>query len=176
MVQNYGQAYHIRPKCNVRDACSVRDAKITFQIFLYKMYTFHMDCMLNGKEKLNAVIYRPWCLISSRECMNHIFVYLAITSPGLWGQIRGIILGSKIKFFCVAQKTTAHERVEIKMYATKILLSYLWYLSSSASMKKPNLTSISALQTLHIITYIFVGPPLTISFHLNSSICVFIHT
>ena len=63
------------------------------------MYTFHMNCILNAKEKLNAVTYRPWCLISLLECMNHIFMYLTITSPGLWAQIRGIILGSKIKFF-----------------------------------------------------------------------------
>ena len=100
------------PRCSVRSACSVRDAKIIFQIFLYKMHTFHMNCILNTKEKLNTVTYRPWCLISLLECMNHIFMHLAITSPGLWAQIRGVILGSKIKFF-----------VCIKMYVISPLCS-----------------------------------------------------
>ena len=51
-------------KSSVRDACSVHDAKITCQIFLHKMYTFHMNLILNAKEKLNTATYRPWCLIS----------------------------------------------------------------------------------------------------------------
>ena len=50
------------------------------------------------------------------------------------------------------------------MYETKILISYLQYLSSNIIKEKPNLTRISASRTLRIITYIFIGPPLMIFF------------
>ena len=76
--------------------------------------------------------------------------------------IRGITwfaLGVKNEVFCIAQKTIAHERVQIIVYETQILLSYLWYLSRYTNLKTPVWRDISALGALHNIDmiYIFIG-------------------